>query len=147
MTTIVANLEMIVTDSNISDGEQHWSSDKAFEHAGTIYATCGDLVDGEKFMRWMKKDCKGRKPRLNVKEFNALALNKTGLYWLDSKLYPVQVEAPFAIGSGATAALAAMLAGAPIEVAVELACTVDDGSALPVRVHKLADVVGDTLKP
>jgi hypothetical protein len=94
-------------------------------------------VDGEKFMEWIKRDRKGRKPRLNIKEFNALALNGQGLYWLDSKLYPVKVEAPFAIGSGATAALAAMLAGTPIEVAVELACAVDDGSALPVRVYRL----------
>lgn len=137
MTTIAANTEMIVTDSQISDGDQTWAVDKVVRINGGLYATAGDAVDGERFYEWVRGGRRGRKPKLDEDGFNALVLNKSGLYWLDCKLHPMEMKLPFAIGSGGKAARAAMLAGADIVRAVEIVCSIDAGSALPVQIWHL----------
>lgn len=139
MTTIAADpgLGLMVSDSQIADGDQKWSVQKIELIDGTLYATCGDAVDGEKFFEWVRRGRKGRRPKLDVDEFNALALNENGLFWFDHKLHPMQMHKPFAIGSGGKACRAAMIAGAQIERAVEIACEVDAGSSMPLQIYDL----------
>ena len=140
MTTIAADpkLGLMVTDSNVTDGAQKWSEHKVERIGDTLYGTCGDAVDGDKFYDWIRRGAKGRKPKLDENEFNALALNDKGLFWFDNKLHPIRHKEPFAIGSGATAARAALECGADIVRAVEVACKVDAGSAPPVQVYRLS---------
>ena len=139
MTTIAADpaLGLMVTDSNVTDSVQKWSEPKVERIGDTLYATCGDAVDGDKFYDWIRAGAKGRKPRLNADEFNALALNDKGLFWFDNKLHPVRHKTAFAIGSGAVAVRACLACGIDIERAVAAVCEVDAGSALPVQVYKL----------
>jgi hypothetical protein len=139
LTTIVADpaTGVMVTDSQIADGDQKWSVGKVERIDGTLYAAAGDAVDGERFYEWVRKGRKGRKPKLSEEEFNALALNKTGLYWFDNKLHPMRMKHPFAIGSGGKAARALLIAGIEIIRAVEIVCEVDAGSSLPVQIYKL----------
>jgi hypothetical protein len=128
---------MVVTDSMISDGDMKWTVGKVERINGTLYGTCGDAIDGEKFYEWVRKGRRGRKPKLDEDEFNALALNETGLFWFDNKLHPMQMKEPFAIGSGGKACRAALKAGADIVRAVEIVCEVDAGSSLPVQIYRL----------
>lgn len=139
MTTIAAcpKLGVMVTDSNVTDTVQKWSERKVERIGDTLYGTCGDAVDGDKFYDWIRRGAKGRKPKLDETEFNALALNEHGLFWFDSKLHPVPHVEAFAIGSGAIAVRACLILGADLERAVAVACEVDAGSALPVQVYSL----------
>jgi hypothetical protein len=130
----------MVADSNITDTIQKWKCTKVELIDGTFYAAAGDAVDGEKFYEWIRKGRRGRKPKLDEQEFNALALNKTGLYWFDNKLHPLQMKEPFAIGSGAIGARCLMKAGIDIVRAVEIVCEVDAGSALPAQIYRVADI-------
>lgn len=144
VTTIAANLSMIVCDSQMSDGDQKWNEEKVFEHSGTLYGLAGDAVDGAKFMELVRKGKRGTKPELD-EEFSAIALSKRGLFWYDRKLYPRREKSPYAIGSGSSATRGALIAFAELGMepdhalvrAVEIACDIDAGSMRPVRVHKL----------
>lgn len=143
MTTIAADpvSGIMATDSNVTDGAQKWSEVKVERIGDTLYGTCGDAVDGDKFYAWIRNGAKGRKPKLDETEFNALALNDQGLFWFDNKLHPIRHHTAFAIGSGTLAVRAALLMGADLERAVAVACEVDHGSALPVQVHKLKGLI------
>jgi hypothetical protein len=142
MTTIAADprLGLMVTDSRISDGDQAWLVGKVEIIDQTFYACAGDAIWGEKFYEWVRAGRKGRKPKLDVDDFNALALNKNGLFWFDHKLHPMQMKEPFAIGSGGKTARALMLVGIDIVRAVEVTCQVDAGSSLPVQKYSLQDL-------
>lgn len=148
MTTIASDGVILVTDSQVTDSIQKWSEPKVERIGDTLYATAGDSVDGDKFYDWIRRGAKGRRPKLNEQEFNALALNAKGLFWFDSKLHPIRHKTAFAIGSGAIAVRAALMAlqeagwkgdRPAIVRAVEIACEVDAGSALPVQVYTLAE--------
>lgn len=151
MTTIAADpaTGLMVADSNISDSDQKWKCDKVEVIDGAFYAAAGDAVDGDKFYDWARKGKRGRKPKLSETEFEALVLNKKGLFRYDSSLYPLQMKHPFAIGSGGKAARAALIAlgeaisrrdndKPDIVRAVEIVCEVDAGSCLPVQIYDLA---------
>lgn len=141
MTTIIAcpKKQVMCCDSNVQDGDQKWTEEKVRRIDGTLYGTAGDSVDCEKFLQWISDGRPEPKPKLSKDEFNALGLNETGLYWFDAKLHPVQHHEPFAIGTGAKAARAAVLCGKNLEKAVEIACKVDHGSNLPVQVYHVND--------
>jgi hypothetical protein len=144
MTTIAANLEMMVCDSNVTDGEQRWSEDKVFEHKGALYATAGDAIEGEMFEQWVLSDKRKKRPKL-TEEFVGLKLTKNGLFWYDQHLSPKRESAPYTIGSGAAVARAALMVYGEMQFdpnealvkSVEIACKIDGGSALPVRIHRL----------
>jgi ATP-dependent protease HslVU (ClpYQ) peptidase subunit len=147
MTTVAANLSMMVCDSQVSDGDQKWEESKVHEHKGTLYGLAGDAVDGAKFMDWVRSGRKGRKPKLDD-EFAALSLNKRGLFWYDNKLYPRREKAPYSIGTGSGPVRAALAAFSEVGMdpdmalvrAVEIACDIDAGSMRPVRVHRLKQI-------
>jgi hypothetical protein len=71
-------------------------------------------------------------------DFTALILSPSGLYEADGYCRPEQVlDECYAIGTGAHAAMGAMLAGRTAEEAVVIAVQVDIYSALPLQVMKL----------
>jgi ATP-dependent protease HslVU (ClpYQ) peptidase subunit len=148
MTTILACpiTGVMAADTRVTDGQQKWNEPKVQRIGGTLYGTCGDAVEGDLFFAWLRKGRRGKKPQLDKEEFNALALNKGGLFWFDNKLEPHQIDRPMAIGSGASAARSALDAlrecewgGAKPDVAraVEIACEHDAGSGLPVQHYKV----------
>lgn len=140
MTTIAASFEdrLLVTDSSISDGDAVWSAQKAEIYNGRIYATAGDAADTEKFMAWIKRARRGKRPTVD-NEFQALALTPEGLFFFDAHLFPSRLIAPLAIGSGGKAARGAMRMGATLEKAVEIACEIDLNSRLPLQLYRLEE--------
>jgi 20S proteasome alpha/beta subunit len=148
MTTILACplTGVMAADTRVTDGQQKWSESKVQRIGDTLYGTCGDAVEGDLFFAWLRRGRRGKKPPLDAVEFNALALNKTGLYWFDSKLVPHQITTPLAIGSGSQAARAVLDAlrscgwtGDKPDVAraVEFVCEHDAGSGLPVQFYRV----------
>jgi hypothetical protein len=141
MTTIAGcpRRGLLCCDSNVADGSQKWSEPKIERIGDTLYGACGDAVDCDKFFSWIRAGAKGRKPKLDEIEFNALALNAKGLFWFDNKLHPIRHKTAFAIGSGALAVRAALLCDATLERAMEIACEIADGNALPVQIYSITE--------
>ncbi len=138
MTTIVGcpRRKVIVCDSVVSDEVQKWSEAKVFRIRGGLYATAGEVADGEAFLTWIRSGKRTGKPKVH-ESFDALALTPKGLFQYDAHLIPSQRKEPTGIGTGGGCAKAAMMAGADIVTAVEIACQIDALSEGPVVMHKL----------
>lgn len=138
MTTIVGcpRRKMLVCDSMVNDEDQKWPEEKVFRIRGSLYATSGLAADGEEFLSWIRKGKRGKKPKLD-ESFDALALTAAGMFQYDVHLTPSKRTDPVGIGTGGKCAKAAMMAGADIVTAVEIACQIDAQSEGPVVVHKL----------
>jgi len=142
MTTIAGNSTCIVTDSMCTDQDQKWAVVKVERIGDSLYATAGGAADGERFYAWIRRNRRGKRPVVS-EGFDALALTPKGLFLFDSELYPMPLINPHAIGSGGKAARAAMAAGAGIVRAVEIVCEIDAGSALPVQIFRLNEVINE----
>lgn len=138
MTTIIADNTMICSDSMCSDTDQKWSVIKVMRIEAGLYATAGGAAEGERFLSWIKRKQRGKPPVVG-EDFSALMLRKDGLWLYDSQLVPMPLMNPHAIGSGAKCARAALMAGATLHRAVEIACEIDAGSALPVQTYCLEE--------
>jgi hypothetical protein len=140
MTTVVADFTagIMVSDSQVSDGDQKWSAQKIERVGRAIVGCAGDCASIERFMRWRRAGMRGGKPKLGD-DFCALEINEDGLWLWDRKLERFPPGRSFhAIGSGAKAATVAIMLGCDAKRAVELACEVDDGSSLPLQVLTVA---------
>ena len=137
MTTIVVSWpeKVMVSDSKTTDGDVKWKSQKVERVNHSLIGCAGDCGQIELFLKWFRRG--GRKPKL-TNEFSALELDAEGIWLWDKGLtrYPPGQEY-HAIGTGAKAALAALLMGANAVRATEVACEVDDGSGGPIQVYKL----------
>jgi ATP-dependent protease HslVU (ClpYQ) peptidase subunit len=138
MTTIASDLRKICTDSSVNDGDQVWHEAKAERVGNGIYGMAGNAVDASKFMTWIRRGKRGGKPKVE-EDFCALELTPDGLFLYDEKLHPMRITQPYAIGSGAKAARAAMVCGKTVEEAVEIACDIDSGSRTPIQVYALTE--------
>ena len=91
------------------------------------------------FLGWVKR-LMGSRGRLGglSDEFTGLLLDETWLYKYKSPLVPTRIESECsAIGSGAQAALGAMLMGATPEEAAQVACGIDPYCSGPITVERL----------
>lgn len=138
MTTIIADTTMICCDSMASDTCQKWAVLKVLRIGDGLYATAGGVAEGELFYAWIGRKCRGKRPVVSD-DFSALALRKDGLWLYDSQLVPMPLMNAHAIGSGCLAARGALMAGASLHRAVEIACEIDAGSALPVQTYHLEE--------
>src|SRR3712207_4523317 len=89
------------------------------------YATC--VASGIEFLGWVERGKGSRgKPGGLSEEFTGLLLDESGIYEYRYQLVPMRIEGDcWAIGSGAQAAMGAMLMGADPEEAVQVACAID----------------------
>lgn len=138
MTTIAASQTMMVSDSMASDTMQKWKIEKVERINDCLIGCCGSVSDGAGFRLWLAKECKTRKPKVS-KDFEALVLSPMGLFWYDDALEGMLQDGYYCIGTGAAACRGAMLAGASMKRAVEIACEVDSNSLEPVRIYKLSN--------
>lgn len=147
MTTIAANLEMMVADSKVSvEAGVSYPTTKIIRVKSMILGAAGHSGDCSRFLEWGRGEFKGPTPKFEAKEGNedsihALVLKKDGLYFFGvSYPEPEKVELEFfAIGSGGKAARVAMKLGYDPIKAVELACEVDDYTGPPIVVLKLKE--------
>ena len=136
MTTIIADTTMMCCDSMATDQCQKWAILKVLRIGEGLFATAGGVSEGELFYEWIKRKGRGKRPVVSD-DFSAMALRTDGLWLYDSQLVPMPLMNAHAIGSGCQAARAALMAGATLQRAVEIACEIDAGSALPVQTYLL----------
>jgi ATP-dependent protease HslVU (ClpYQ) peptidase subunit len=149
MTTIAANLEMMVADSKVTVEHKGmtYPATKMVRAGGRIVGASGHGGDCTRFLDWARKDFKGAAPKWHEPQGSedsvlGLVLDSDGIYiYSPGDPEPEKVNAEFfAVGSGGKAARAAMKLGLDPVKAVELACEVDDFySGLPIQVLRLKE--------
>jgi len=142
MTTIACNREVMACDSRVSwDNEYATCDDKVLRIGGELVGTSGNTASIFKFLAWYKTQ--GERPEFSGEEdrFEAVVLNKTGIYLYINTTYPMRIrESTYATGSGGMAAKAAMLCGKTPAEAVSIAIKCDKNSGPPVRCYSLTEV-------
>lgn len=139
MTTIAVSKRAVAWDSRLTIGDEKVDhpNDKVITHDNVIYGASGDSIDMEELISFLTEE--GCRPPKG--EWEAVFINKTGVFWLSSKtLCPVQMTPPIAIGSGGKFARGAMLAGAPAVKAVEIAALCDPHTGGPIYYYNISAV-------
>lgn len=131
MTTIAVNRAMMAGDSLCDDGGMRTKGQKVFESAdGCILGFAGSFAQGIRFVEWYE-DEEGAPP--NCDEVSILILDRKGKITLwDGHPTPIK-EKFYAIGTGAQAAMSAMMCGKTPQEAVKIACKIDMNTGLPVK--------------
>jgi hypothetical protein len=153
MTTIAFKAGIVASDSRLTQGgdimpertPKVWFS----KRHPVIYAGCGMvsqffgaglLLDQMENLPW---DNPVWRPHGDFDLDDAtfmIVTRRSEVYYFEGKFY-YPVAAPFfAMGSGSVAARAAMMAGASAEQAVEIACSLDSGSGLPVNIVRVENI-------
>lgn len=139
MTTVAADARrgVMACDSMTSTSDSWWPSTKVHRAGDALIGGAGEASAIRLFVAWYADGQRQPKPKI-PDSFCALVLTKEGLFYWASNLVPEPIERGFhAIGSGGNAALGAMLAGATVQKAVQIACQVDSSSGGEVVLHKL----------
>lgn len=143
MTTVAWNEHTIAWDTLVTVGSEkyvHNNCEKVVIHKGRIFALCGDAGMLKKsLIPWWEK---GHKPETAPDgEWEMIVISHDGVRLYNSENAHAEVDTPhvFAIGSGGTAARAALLCGKTPEEAVAVAAQIDKGTGGPVcsaRLHE-----------
>lgn len=152
MTSIAYRSGIVACDSRLTDGDtvlpQRIQKIRWGKRNPVIYAVCGAFVDCCAAVDWLED---GPLPwiskRLPVRDHFDLGDHSSVMvieqsrrvHFVEGKHWFEATGDFFAMGSGQVAALAAMHCGASAKKAVEIACKLDAGSALPVHYLNLAN--------
>lgn len=141
MTTILADakLGIMVSDSNVTDGDRAWSRPKVFRIRGTLVGLAGETSNFEPFLKWYRGGMDG--PADFQFESSVLVLTPKGLFNLECDGVALErihsgIEAIGSGGYGAICAYEAMRFQDPVK-AVRIACKHDAGSRAPIRTYRL----------
>jgi hypothetical protein len=156
VTAIVANHDVMVADSMVSDNVIGFPAQKIFEVNGCLVGGAGERRPLEQFMEHLRKFGPGVLPseaRKDFKNFEALVLTKDRrLYLYDEDYGCYEIVAPathMAIGNGSRAALCVLnylkKRGCPMDEAaltgaIDATCGIIMGVDGPVVVKRIADV-------
>lgn len=136
MTTIAANMKCMASDTMVSDDVTDIKTEKIEQVGQALVGCAGNLDSTAKFLEWLHRGCKGRKPAL--KSFEALVLTTSGLFYYNESRHPRMITEGFAaIGTGTQAAMAKLREGGGPRAAVAHACRADKNSEAPIRVRYL----------
>jgi ATP-dependent protease HslVU (ClpYQ) peptidase subunit len=137
MTTIACKGNVMACDSMVSTGDCWWPATKVYRLPGVLIGGAGEAGAVRQFVNWYSDGQRMPHPK-TPDTWCALVLTAEGLSYWASNFMSHPVERGFhAIGSGGSAALGALLAGANVQKAVEIACQVDTSSGGDVVLHKL----------
>lgn len=141
MSVIAYDGRIVAADSQLDSNGTKLTMTKLFRHedTGRIIGAVGDSIVAAEMVWWITRT------GADGVEFPEAARSKDGVsparvfIWENGKAFMygggrigVEVHAPFAMGSGQDAAMAAMLCGRTAAEAVEVACRVDTGCGGPV---------------
>lgn len=140
MTTVLADWHagVMVSDSNVSDSDRHWSRRKVFRIRGALVGIAGVVSQAEQFLLWYRAGCVDKPPKMDA--MSALVLSPVGLMIYDAEHIPTPVPSGReAIGSGAKAAMVGyqLLGWTDAKRVVKAVCDHDAHSRAPVRVYQL----------
>ena len=141
MTTIVANLEGMAADQRMTDAGPIAHVSKIRRAGNTLYGLCGAVSPGMVFLEWLEtaKRDKLRLYRLLPEdtryEFTVIELSESGLALWDGWGIKIPLlDKVFAVGTGASAALAAVEThGCSLESAIRAAIKRDECSGLHIE--------------
>lgn len=129
-TTIAYDGSCLASDSQRSYGPYKAHQAVKLERIGLLYVGCaGAVSDIKRFKLWLRTG--GPKPKL--RNVRALVFDGTQCMEYDETCLPNEVRAPYAIGSGAPEAMAAMMAGASGVRAIEITEQLDLFTGGPVQ--------------
>jgi hypothetical protein len=141
MTTIVAcaqRMEM-AADTRCTGGGPMCNVQKIFPLGQSIIGIAGDVFAALTFLDWLGD--KRKKPPKFEDEYDcfiALQLTPSGIVLWNGRLTPLPIkDSCYAIGSGAMAAMQSARKGSTLTVAIQEACTLDEGSGGAVETMKL----------
>jgi ATP-dependent protease HslVU (ClpYQ) peptidase subunit len=144
MTTIAANRKTIAADSQATDENTVYHTDKIFVIGEAIYGAAGLSAATNIFFDWVRNGKPKDGPTLPEDDdvlFGALALTRRGLFIYTGCFAPDRISDRFyALGSGKQVALAAMRMGKSPREAVEMAKTIDPWTGGRVRVLHVKDL-------
>ena len=140
MTTVLADWHqgLMVSDSNVSDTDRHWTQRKVFRIRGALVGIAGTMVQAEQFLAWYRKGCEDKPPKMD--EMSALVMSMDGLLHYQAGHIPMPVPTGReAIGSGAKAAMVGyeLLGWKDPKRVVTVVCHHDANSRAPVRIYRL----------
>jgi ATP-dependent protease HslVU (ClpYQ) peptidase subunit len=119
--------ETLASDSRLVSGYIcNVTTPKFYKVGSTYVAFCGDAESELVYFRWFKDQTKPKPSPDNLKEFEAMIIRPNGKVYQSASLCQfVEVGKPYAIGSGGSYAMGAMLAGATAKEAVKIAMKLD----------------------
>lgn len=149
MTTIAATLTHIAGDRMVSDESKGtwYPSVKVRRIKGALIGAAGDAGDCVRMMDWAEAEFNPKKkPKFETDAgeegaVGLILLNAEGIHMMSQDdPYPEKVaEGFYAIGSGGKAAWGALMAGLPIEKAMEIAHAVDPYTRPPYDILSLKE--------
>lgn len=143
MTTIAFDGVSVCADTRIVAGSAIAGYHrKVFRLDSGIVALCGDYTAGHILLDWVRDGAKPRKKPTMLTEasFELLWVRPDGAFTLDEELHPVPALIPYAAGTGADFAMAALHLGYSARQAVELACKLDTNSGGEIHEETLEEV-------
>lgn len=127
----------MVCDSKATLGGEWFPVKKVFQMGDSLYGVAGLQSLGIRWLEWFTTGQRGKMPPLADVSIIRLSADE-GVQILEGSGVFFSVERHFyAVGSGATAAMGAFMAGADAKKSVEIACRIDAGSGGDIVVHKL----------
>lgn len=137
MTTIAANQKGMCGDTFVYNTATGYYTQKIVRVGDSLVGCAGPSELCQKFITWRIRGSKDPVWGLNT-PFEALILDKTGMYVYTTCTTPDRVKTPFfAIGSGRQYALGALACGASLRDAVTAACRFDPYSKQPLESYTL----------
>lgn len=141
MTTIAVNLKSMAGDSKVAGSGSIYHCDKVFRIGDSLVGVAGNVQNTTKFLAWFRKECPPDEVAMDLsddKTFEAVVVNADGIFYYADCVEPDKLhEKFFAIGSGAMAAMAAMLVGKSPAEAVKIAAKLDHNTGGPIKVLEL----------
>jgi len=138
MTTVAADAVsgVMVSDSKCTYGDTWHPITKIFRIGDALYGCAGDVKEWLQFVRWQRGGRKG--PRPKGESHTVVVLDKDGVHELSANGCYLTLERGFhAIGTGAHAAIAAMMCGKGPAQAVDLAMQIDPQSGGAIQTFHL----------
>ena len=109
---------------------------KMFRINGVVYGVAGDPACAEKYLGWVRMGCPKETEPSPDGEWVVTFVRFGKIWHVNSSLAPMEVGAPYAIGSGAEGAMAAMLCGKTPAQAIKIAMKLDGDTGGKVRTMK-----------
>ncbi len=128
MTTIVANMKGMASDTRVTGGPM-FNTTKVRRIGDSLYGGAGNLSQILKMFLWFENPDQVPSWKEHP-EFSILQVSPRGLFVWESEMVAIPIDTPFyAIGSGSEYAMGALACGATLEKAVEVAAMFDPGTS------------------
>lgn len=143
MTVIAFDGRIVAADKQATAGQRQDKVTKLYRHKNQVLSINGSLDAGVAMVAWFKA---GANPEyfpnkgLSKDDTAWLSVFELGKHVVEYQHHPVPIiieSLPYSCGSGSMAALAAMLAGASPQRAVEITCEIHTDCGMGVDVMEL----------